>query len=65
MLGFFFSIFIDPFVEGVLEDKEWVYENGIIKAKQIEEYKQQIIRAKKKEIEEKVLVIFKDFIGKL
>jgi len=55
----------EAFVEGVLEDKEWVYENGIIKAKQIEEYKQQIIRAKKKEIEEKVLVIFKDFIGKL
>lgn len=55
----------EAFVEGVLEDKEWVYENGIIKAKQIEEYKKEILRAKRTEIEEKVLNIFKDFIGKL
>lgn len=55
----------EAFVEGVLEGREWVYENGVIKAKQIEEYKQQILRAKKKEVEEKVLVVFKDFISKL
>lgn len=55
----------EAFVEGILEGKEWVYENGIIKAKQIEEYKNEIKRAKRKEIESKTIAIFQDFIKKL
>jgi hypothetical protein len=55
----------DAFVEGVMEDREWIYENGIIKAKQIEEYKKEIMKATKNNLEKKVLGVFKDFISKL
>ncbi len=55
----------EAFVEGILENKEWIYENGIIKVKQIEEYKKDILRTKRNKLEEKILSIFKDFIEKL
>ena len=37
----------DAFVEGIMENKEWVWDNGVIKAQDIEEYKEHIQRAKK------------------
>jgi len=55
----------EAFVEGILEDREWIYENGIIKATQIEEYKKELNRAKKAQIEEKVLSVFNDFLKKI
>ena len=30
----------DAFVEGIMENKEWVWDNGVIKQKDIEEYKE-------------------------
>ena len=36
----------DAFVEGIMENKEWVWDNGIIKAQDIEEYKEHIQKAK-------------------
>mgnify|MGYP001228247387 CR=1 FL=1 len=51
----------EAFIEGVIENREWIYENGIIKAKQIEEYKKELDRAKRGKTEEKVLSIFNDF----
>ena len=36
----------DAFVDGVMEGVEWIYENGLIKAKKIEEYKHSIARAR-------------------
>ena len=32
----------DAFVEGIMEGKEWVWENGILTARRIESYKKQI-----------------------
>jgi hypothetical protein len=34
----------DAFVEGIMENKEWIWDNGEIKAKDIEEYKKYIER---------------------
>merc|ERR1712072_253164 len=37
----------DAFVEGIMEGKEWVWDNGVIKQRDIEEYKKYIQEAKR------------------
>ena len=41
----------EAFVEGIMEGKEWVWDNGIIKEREIEQYKNQIRESKRKELE--------------
>lgn len=53
------------FVNGIMEGREWIFENGIIKAKQIEEYKKQLVNKKLKNLEELAIKQFTDFIAKL
>jgi hypothetical protein len=48
-----------------MEGKEWVWENGIIREREMEQYKQQIKESKRKELEETKLEIFKSFLSKL
>ena len=55
----------DAFVEGIMEGKEWVWDNGVLKSKTIEEYKSEIERARRTELTEVKSKIFKDFISKL
>tara|TARA_B100000287_G_C20584436_1_gene761667 strand:+ start:225 stop:872 length:648 start_codon:yes stop_codon:yes gene_type:complete len=55
----------DAFVEGIMEGVEWVQEGGIFKAKQIESWKSQIRHTKQRQLEEKKLEIFKNFLSKL
>ncbi len=55
----------DAFVEGIMEGVEWVQEGGIFKAKQIESWKSQIRHTKPRQLEEKKLEIFKNFLSKL
>ena len=55
----------DAFVEGIMEGKEWVWDNGVLKSKSIEEYKFEIERARRTELTEVKSKIFKDFISKL
>ena len=57
----------NAFVEGIMEGKEWVWDNGIIKEMDIEAYKREIDNAyaKKKVREEKRVEIFNDFMSKL
>ena len=55
----------EAFVQGVMESKEWVWDNGVIKEREFEEYKKEINRAKLKELEETKLKVFKSFISKL
>ena len=55
----------DAFVEGIMEGKEWVWDNGVLKRKSIEEYKSEIERVRRKELTEVKSKIFKDFISKL
>ena len=55
----------DAFVEGIMEGKEWVWDNGILKSKTVEEYKSEIERARRTELAEVKSKVFKDFISKL
>ena len=55
----------DAFVEGIMEGKEWVWENGILTARRIESYKKHIKRATKTNLEEAKLYAFADFLSNL
>ena len=55
----------DAFVEGIMEGKDWVWDNGIIKEKDIEEWKQYINEAKRIRLAEVQAEVFKKFIEKL
>ena len=55
----------DAFVEGIMEQKEWIWDNGEIKAKDIEEYKKYIERAKSIQLAEAKSKVFKSFLQNL
>ena len=55
----------DAFVEGIMEGKEWVWDNGVIKQRDIEEYKKYIQEAKRLQLAEAKANVFKSFIEKL
>jgi hypothetical protein len=55
----------DAFVNGVMEGKEWVWENGILTEKAIDTYKKVLSNADRRTIKEAKLVVFKDFLSKL
>jgi len=55
----------DAFVEGIMEGKEWVWDNGVLKSKSVEEYKSEIERARRTELAEVKSKVFKDFVSKL
>jgi len=55
----------DAFVEGIMENKEWVWDNGVIKEREIEEYKEYIAQAKRLKIAEAKANVFADFLKKL
>ena len=55
----------DAFVNGIMEGKEWVWDSGILKEKQIEEMQRQVRRASARDLSEAKLNAFKKFISKL
>jgi hypothetical protein len=55
----------DAFVEGIMEGKEWIWDNGVLKSKTVEEYKEEIEKAKMHQLSEVKTKIFADFISKL
>ena len=55
----------DAFVNGVMEGVEWIWDNGVIKAQKIEEYKHSIRRAKTHKLQETKLKVFKSFLENL
>ena len=55
----------DAFVDGVMEGVEWIWDNGVIKAQKIEEYKHSIQRAKTRKLQEVKLNVFNDFLKNL
>jgi hypothetical protein len=55
----------DAFVEGIMENKEWVWNNGLLVEQDVAEWKKELIRTKKIELAEKKATIFKDFLSKL
>jgi hypothetical protein len=53
------------FVEGIMEGVEWIWENGILKPQQIEEYETEIKKVPMGRISEAQERIFSDFLSKL
>ena len=55
----------DAFVNGIMEGKEWIWDNGIIREAQIDSYRSAVKSAKSKEMESTKLGLFEDFFEKL
>jgi hypothetical protein len=55
----------NAFVNGIMEGKEWIWDNGIIKPVQIESYKKIIEKTASRNLEEQAIKLFADFIAKL
>ena len=55
----------DAFVNGIMEGKEWVWCNGILKETEVAKYKRIMDASARQELEEKTLKGFEDFLGKL
>ena len=53
------------FVQGIMEGKEWVWDNGVVKEMDVNAYYEQIKNAKQKQIDEISLKIFENFLSKL
>lgn len=54
----------EAFVRGVMEGREWVYENGLLKERDIEEIKKTVQRASSRQLEEKFLQVFERYVTK-
>ena len=55
----------DAFVNGIMEGKEWVWDNGIMKESQISHYKYSLDNKKRIETEKLKIDLFEDFLSKL
>lgn len=56
----------DAFVDGIMENYEWYYDNGLLKAKEIENTRKEIKNAKsKRELEEAKIRAFERFLNSL
>ena len=53
------------FVNGIMEGVEWIWDNGILKAQQLEKYETEIREASSKELTSVQEKVFKDFLSKL
>ena len=53
------------FVQGIMESKEWVWDNGLVKEVNINEYHEQIKSAKQKQLDDISLKIFENFLSRL
>lgn len=55
----------DAYVQGIMENKEWTFVNGIFQEKELEESKSKIRAASTKELEAVKLEVFESFLSKL
>ncbi|NBV27415.1 primosomal protein [bacterium] len=55
----------DAFVRGIMEGKEWVWDNGVIKEIDVDTYKKTIQKTPAKNLEQVQMRVFEDFISKL
>jgi len=53
------------FVEGIMEGVEWVWDNGLLKPQQIEEYETEIRKVSSSRLSEAQESIWQDFLSKL
>ena len=55
----------DAFVHGIMEGKEWVWENGLLKESEIQEIKNKVEKSSRKGREQTLVKAFEEFITKL
>ena len=55
----------DAFVEGIMEGKEWVWDNGIIREATINDFKEEIEQAPSKDLTETKLKVWSKFLSNL
>jgi hypothetical protein len=55
----------EAFVNGIMEGVEWVWDNGILKAQEIEQFETEIKKASSNRLAETQMKVFKDFLSKL
>jgi hypothetical protein len=55
----------DAFVNGIMEGKEWVWDNGLLKEKTVAKYQGYINESSKKELEARTLKVFEHFLSNL
>jgi hypothetical protein len=55
----------DAFVAGIMEGKEWIWDNGLLKETKIQEYKNKIEKASKRGRNQALTKAFEDFIVNL
>ena len=54
----------DAFVNGIMEGKEWVWENGILKEAKVDKYRR-YIDGSRRDLEERTLKVFEHFLSNL
>ena len=55
----------DAFVNGIIEGKEWVWDNGILKESKVAKYKRYMSESTRQNLEERTLEVFKNFLAGL
>lgn len=55
----------DAFVEGIMEGKEWVWNNGILKETKVAKYQSYMNESTRADLEERTLKVFGDFLSGL
>jgi hypothetical protein len=55
----------DAFVNGIMEGKEWVWDNGILQEKTVSKYQRYINESSRSELEGRTLKVFEHFLSNL
>jgi len=55
----------DAFVNGIMEGKEWVWDNGLLKEREVAKYQRYMEGANRRTMEEKTLKVFEHFLSNL
>jgi hypothetical protein len=55
----------NAFVDGILEGKEWIWDNGLLVEKEISEYQKKLKKISKRKLEEEAIKLFSDFLRKI
>lgn len=55
----------DAFTSSIMENREWVYCNGKLECRTLDEYKQEIKKASRRHLQETKIRLFEDFLRRL
>ena len=55
----------DAFVDGIMEGKEWIWENGILKEQEIANYEREIRKTSSRHMTKKFSSLFEDFLRRI